>query len=113
MDKTEIWNRNKFKEYHATKSPNYENEISQTLASISKIAYFFSEKAEDEGGGADDGDDPTFELANVRRFIIGKESVSKFVENSRKMFLLRVMIHYLKNKVGVVDFANAQGLVMF
>ena len=24
-----------------------------------------------------------------------------------------VMIHYLKNKVGVVDFANAQGLVMF
>ena len=26
---------------------------------------------------------------------------------------LVVMIHYLKNKVGVVDFANAQGLVMF
>ena len=24
-----------------------------------------------------------------------------------------VVIHYLKNKVGVVDFANAQGLVMF
>ena len=24
-----------------------------------------------------------------------------------------VMIHYLQNKVGVVDFANAQGLVMF
>ena len=24
-----------------------------------------------------------------------------------------VMIHYLKNKVGVVDFANAQGVVMF
>ena len=23
------------------------------------------------------------------------------------------MIHYLKNKEGVVDFANAQGLVMF
>ena len=23
------------------------------------------------------------------------------------------MIHYLKNKVGVVDFANTQGLVMF
>ena len=23
------------------------------------------------------------------------------------------VIHYLKNKVGVVDFANAQGLVMF
>ena len=25
----------------------------------------------------------------------------------------KVMIHYLKNKEGVVDFANAQGLVMF
>ena len=24
-----------------------------------------------------------------------------------------VVIHYLKNKVGVVDFANAQGVVMF
>ena len=23
------------------------------------------------------------------------------------------MIHYLENKLGVVDFANAQGLVMF
>ena len=55
-------------------------------------------KATDDEGRADDGDDPTFELANVRRFIIGKESVSKFVENSRKMFLLRVrMLHILKN----------------
>ena len=26
---------------------------------------------------------------------------------------LQVVIHYLQNKVGVVDFANAQGLVMF
>ena len=25
----------------------------------------------------------------------------------------RTVIHYLKNKVGVVDFANAEGLVMF
>ena len=25
----------------------------------------------------------------------------------------RTMIHYLKNKVEVVDFANAQGVVMF
>ena len=25
----------------------------------------------------------------------------------------RTMIHYLKNKVGVVDFANAQGVVIF
>ena len=27
--------------------------------------------------------------------------------------LVIAMIHYLKNKVGVVDFANAQGVVMF
>ena len=27
--------------------------------------------------------------------------------------LLKEMIHYLKNIVGVVDFANAQGVVMF
>ena len=27
--------------------------------------------------------------------------------------LVMAMIHYLKNKVGVVDFANAQGVVMF
>ena len=26
---------------------------------------------------------------------------------------IKVVIHYLKNKVGVVDFANAQGVVMF
>ena len=25
----------------------------------------------------------------------------------------RTVIHYLENKVGVVDFANAQGMVMF
>ena len=25
----------------------------------------------------------------------------------------KTMIHYLENKVGVVDFANAQGMVMF
>ena len=25
----------------------------------------------------------------------------------------KVMIHYLENKVEVVDFANAQGMVMF
>ena len=35
-------------------------------------------------------DNPTYEMATVRRFIIGKEPVSKFVENSRKMFLLKV-----------------------
>ena len=27
--------------------------------------------------------------------------------------LVEAMIHYLKNKVGVVDFADAQGVVMF
>ena len=31
----------------------------------------------------------------------------------RANILEMAMIHYLKNKVGVVDFANAQGLVMF
>lgn len=36
-------------------------------------------------------DDPTFELANVRRFIIGKEPLSKFIANSRQMFLLKVV----------------------
>ena len=51
----------------------------------------------DDEARADDGDDPTFELANVRRFIIGKESVSKFVENSRKMFLLRVICHSIQS----------------
>ena len=37
-------------------------------------------------------------------------------KNKRNYSLIResrVMIHYLKNKVGVVDFANAQGVVMF
>ena len=33
-----------------------------------------------------------------------------FNSNLYKVF---AMIHYLKNKVGVVDFANAQGVVMF
>ena len=37
-------------------------------------------------------DDPTFELANVRRFIMGKEPVSKFVANSRNMFRLKVSL---------------------
>ena len=43
-------------------------------------------KTQDRG----DDDNPTYEMATVRRFIIGKEPVSKFVENSRKMFLLKV-----------------------
>ena len=38
-----------------------------------------------------DGVDPTYEMANVRRFIIGKEPVSKLVENTREMFRLQVI----------------------
>ena len=39
---------------------------------------------------------------------------SVFIEqNSVVRNKYKAMIHYLKNKVGVVDFANAQGLVMF
>ena len=45
-------------------------------------------------GAARSGDDPTFELAKVRRFIMGKEPISKFVDNSRKMFLLKVSISF-------------------
>ena len=30
-----------------------------------------------------------------------------------KQIAYSTVIHYLKNKVGVVDFANAQGVVMF
>jgi len=29
------------------------------------------------------------------------------------VFYIEAMIHYLENKVGVVDFANAQGMVIF
>ena len=52
-------------------------------------------KATDEQSAKETGqeDDQTFELANVRRFIIGREPVSKFVANSRKMFLLKVGIN--------------------
>ena len=39
-----------------------------------------------------DGVDPTYEMANVRRFIIGKEPVSKLVENTREMFRLQVIM---------------------
>ena len=34
--------------------------------------------------------DPTYEMANVRRYIVGKQSLSKLLANSREMFLLRV-----------------------
>ena len=39
---------------------------------------------------ADAGGDPTYEMACVRRYITGAESISQFIENSRKMFLLQV-----------------------
>ena len=60
-----------------------------------------SEEPSKAGGG--DEDNPTYEMATVRRFIIGKEPVSKFVENSRKMFLLKVTflkarLNFLRNK---------------
>ena len=60
-----------------------------------------SEEPSKAGGG--DEDNPTYEMATVRRFIIGKEPVSKFVENSRKMFLLKVTflkarLNFLLNK---------------
>ena len=38
----------------------------------------------------DSGGDPTYEMACVRRYITGTESIGQFIENSRKMFLLQV-----------------------
>jgi hypothetical protein len=35
------------------------------------------------------------------------------MDKDPKLLSLTALIHYLKNKVGVVDFANAQGVVMF
>ena len=40
----------------------------------------------------DSGGDPTYEMACVRRYITGTESIGQFIENSRKMFLLQVNI---------------------
>ena len=34
--------------------------------------------------------DPTYELASARRNISGTEPLSRFIENSRKMFMLQV-----------------------
>ena len=41
--------------------------------------------------------------------------LAKYSENVKKSSdkFHVTMIHYLKNKVGVVDFANAQGVVIF
>ena len=69
---------------------------------------------EDESAGGiqarksqDAGGDPTYEMACVRRYITGTESIGQFIENSRKMFLLQVnilcigacVINYLKNEI--------------
>ena len=43
--------------------------------------------------------------------LISREEVRKWFFHSLEE--MKTMIHYLKNKVGVVDFANAQGVVMF
>ena len=51
------------------------------------------EEDEAEGGGDGQGGaegDPTYELASARRNIAGTESLSKFIDNSRKMFMLQV-----------------------
>ena len=44
-------------------------------------------------------------------FIVDIQNIFHFLHFY--IYIVCTMIHYLKNKVGVVDFANAQGLVMF
>ena len=50
----------------------------------------------DQGFDASGGD-PTYEMACVRRYITGAESISQFIENSRKMFLLQVNLQVYIN----------------
>lgn len=57
------------------------------------------EDENDEGGGGGAGaaktqGDPTYELASARRNIAGIESLGRFVQNSRKMFMLQVRFNY-------------------
>ena len=47
---------------------------------------------------------------NIKFLQLTFETGNKFGSSK---WQLKVMRHYLKNKVGVVDFANAQGVVMF
>ena len=49
-----------------------------------------SEKPAKKSDGMETGGDPTYEMACVRRYITGSESISQFIDNSRKMFLLQV-----------------------
>ena len=46
-------------------------------------------------------------------FMVVSVIVTHFLSHRRTWKMEKWLIHYLKNKKGVVDFANAQGLVMF
>ena len=50
-------------------------------------------EAAEEKVSQDAQGDPTYEMANVRRYIVGKQSLSKMLANSREMFLLKVSWH--------------------
>ena len=52
-----------------------------------------SEKPAKKSDGMETGGDPTYEMACVRRYITGSESISQFIDNSRKMFLLQVFTY--------------------
>ena len=56
--------------------------------------------------GQDGG--PRFHFSGLNKII-----VEEYNTNHVDPLCLITLIHYLENKVGVVDFANAQGLVMF
>ena len=62
-----------------------------------------------------DGKEKPFlsKIQNLTSEKTGKKILLLSCKNSVKTQFLGVVIHYLKNKVGVVDFANAQGMVMF
>ena len=47
-------------------------------------------------------EDPTYEMACVRRYITGVEPISQFIENSRKMFLLQVTTKCLCSLVALI-----------
>jgi hypothetical protein len=68
------------------------------------------EDEDGEGGAgvpAEDESDPTYELATARRSIAGTEPLSRFIENSRKMFMLQVNI--IKSKSLKWKYVNAAG----
>jgi len=61
------------------------------------------EEEESEGNGtgaAKVQGDPTYELASARRNIAGTESLTRFVQNSRKMFMLQVgCLFFIRHKI--------------